>query len=231
MDLVKLTGKLADDDPMGDQMADTLDVESTAKIWKCCACFTGICCTPLNILLLLVTGWMAFANPDPEECWTSEDDPGIIYNSNPNIDGFVNYGQVFRTWYLVGFIMVALWTLLSVIFMVGVCAKNGVSLCISTFGLILHVVNIVWCIWGFLTLGTPAALTAMGETEVVEASFTTEAKATFSTDPASSGPATMEVSGIAWFIIFADLAVIAVLYIIVPIICCIASLCASKDDD
>jgi hypothetical protein len=41
----------------------------------------------------------------------------------------------------------------------------------------------------------------------------------------------MEYSGIAWYIIFADLAVIAVLYIIFPIICCIASCCASKDDD
>lgn len=233
MDLVKLTGKLADDDPMGDQMADTLDVDSTAKIWKCCACFTGICCTPINILLLLVTGFMAFANPDPEECWTSDAEPGVIYNSNPNIEGFVNYGEIFRVWYLVGFIMIALWTILSIIFIVGVCTKNGVSLCISTFGLILHVVNIVWCIWGFLTLGTPAAVTAMGEGEQAEPTFTTEASASFSTDPTSSGSGadTMEVSGIAWWIILVDLAVIAVLYIIFPIICCIASLCGSKDDD
>ena len=208
----------------------------TAKIWKCCACFPGICCTPINILLLLVTGFMAFANPDPEECWTSDAEPGVIYNSNPNIEGFVNYGEIFRVWYLVGFIMIALWTILSIIFMVGVCTKNGVSLCISTFGLILHVVNIVWCIWGFLTLGTPAAMTAMGEGaqgEQGEPTFTTEASASFSTDPASSGSGadTMEVSGIAWWIIFVDLAVIAVLYIIFPIICCIASLCGSKDDD
>lgn len=127
--------------------------------------------------------------------------------------------------------MVALWSILSIIFMIGVCTKSGVSLCISTFGLILHVVNIVWCIWGFFNLGTPAALTAMGETAQAEPSFTTEATASFSTDPTSSGADTMEVSGIAWWIIFADLAVIAVLYIIFPIVCCIASLCASKDDD
>jgi len=234
MDLVKLTGKLADDDPMGDQMADTLDVNSTAKIWKCCACFTGFCCTPVNILLLLVTGFMAFANPDPEECWVSDAEPGVIYTSDPSIEGFMNFGQIFRVWYLVGFIMVALWSILSIVFMVGVCTKNGIGLCISTFGLILHVVNIVWCIYGYIVFMTPAAMTAMGvsESEQAEPTFTTEASASFSTDPSpSSSSNTMEVSGIAWFIIWADLAVIAVLYIIFPIICCIASCCASKDDN
>jgi len=70
---------------------------------------------------------------------------------------FVNYGSLFRVWYLVGFVMVALWSILSVIFMCGVGLKSGCSLCISLFGLILHVVNIAWCLYGFRLFMAPAA--------------------------------------------------------------------------
>ena len=202
-------------------MRNPARLNRTAKIWKCCCCFTGICCTPVNILLLLVTGWLAFMNPDPMECWTSDAEPGVIYSSDPGKEGFSNYGQIFRVWFLIGFIMVALWSILSIIFMVGVGVKNGVSLCISTFGLILHIVNIVWCVYGFFAFSTPAALTAFGELDDVDGAPTF----------ASGQGDEMMVSGISWLIIWADLAVIVLLYILFPIICCIASCCASKDDD
>jgi len=43
--------------------------------------------------------------------------------------------------------------------------KDAAGLCISVFGLVLHLVNIAWVIYGFIMFNTPAALTAMGMSE------------------------------------------------------------------
>ena len=120
---------------------------------------------PMNTFMIVVCGWLAFESPDPINCFVSNDQPGVIYNVDPDLEGFENYGFIIRFWFGWGFLTTCVWTILSLCFLAGVCLKDGTGLCVSAFGLILHIVNLVWVVYGFVVFSTPAAMTAMGQLE------------------------------------------------------------------
>ena len=175
---------------------------------------------PINVLLILLTGWLAFFNPDPEQCWTSMDAPGYVYNADPSDDSYTNFGSLFRLWFTIGFGMIAVWTAFSIFFMVGVFCKCAWPLCVSCIGLVMHIVNIAWVVFGFVMFSSEAAKTAMGDAAVV----VTPAFA--SADPEYM----MTSAGVAWLLILIEIVMMLALYCCAPIVCCIASCCGSKDD-
>jgi len=69
-------------------MADTLEVESVAKCANCLACSTAVFCMPINVFMIVICGWLSFDSPDPVNCWVSDAEPGVIYNMDPNLEGF-----------------------------------------------------------------------------------------------------------------------------------------------
>lgn len=201
-------------------MRDTLEVESTAKVWLCMAWCTGVFIMPVCVFMIVICGWLGFDSPDPINCWVSDAEPGVIYNLDPGLDGFENYGTTVRFWFGWGFITTCVWTIFCLSFMAGVCCKDAAGLCVSVFGLLLHIVNLAWVIYGFIVFNTPGALTALGQVE--EGSGPT-----FATTPAQ----TMHISNaLLWPILYFDLAVVIYFYLIMPCLCCIAGCCGSKDD-
>lgn len=225
MDNGKLALKLADDDPPGDQMVDTLEVDSTKKIWTCCSIFTGCCCMPVNILMILFFGAMSFFNPDPADVWTSGSEPGVIYTTDPMNDEFTNIGQLFRVWFMIGFGISIVWTILSIVFILGVCCKSPCAMCTSLFGLVLHVINLGWVIFGFIFMMSVEAYEAFGMS-----SDSGEGESlTFSTESGSSSDK-LEWSGLGYWVLYADMAFLFVLFVLLPVIWCIASCCGKSDD-
>jgi len=216
MDIVSLGAKLADDDPPGQQMVDTMENDSAAKIWKCLAIATAACWMPINIASLFFLQMYAFMNPDPEEVWASNDSTAV-FNEKPAEGDYTDYGSLFRLWFLIGFIIVSLWTLTSIFFIVGVCCKQSWAMCISCFGQVAAIANIVWVILGAIWLSSAGGQAAIGASKD---DLTFQSTSSY-----------MESSGMFMSIfLLIEFIFIGLQYIVCPLVCVIVGCCGSKDD-
>ena len=129
------------------------------------ACCTLAISAPIDIALMVLFGWFAFYNPDPEECWVSAQSPDVAYPRNPTfgVGNFVDEAVTMHKWFLFGFIIFAFQMISDIYGAAAICCKNAFMLNTSNCSALIQCAYIVFIILGAIWRWSPTGSIAAGD--------------------------------------------------------------------